>query len=108
MKEVIKNKRYQETHQQTDFDGSVRYDSYAELNTGALSLDAEGLQALINRLPNVSRQVFNLYAIDGYAHKEIGKMLGISDGTSKWHVAFARKRLKEWIQEATVSKSWVS
>jgi RNA polymerase sigma-70 factor (ECF subfamily) len=43
----------------------------------------------------MDRQVFNLFAIDGYTHKEIATMLGISEGTSKWHVHEARKKLKE-------------
>lgn len=104
-----KNKRYRETHQQTEFDGSTTYNSHTELNQAALKLDAEALEKMITRLPDMSRQVFNLYAIDGYTHKEIGKMLGISDGTSKWHVAFARKRLKKWLNEtANVSKTWTT
>lgn len=102
-----KQKRYKETHQPSEFDGSVVYDSHVELNEAALRLDAEALERLITRLPDVSQQVFNLYAIDGFSHKEIGKMLGISDGTSKWHVAFARKRLKGWLAETVaVSKTY--
>ena len=46
----------------------------------------------------MSQKVFNLFAIDGYSHQEIGEMLDISDGTSKWHVSFARKKLKEMMQ----------
>ena len=54
-------------------------------------MDAEELEQMIQTLPDMSKKVFNLYAIDGYTHKEIGEMLGMSDGTSKWHVSFARK-----------------
>ena len=46
----------------------------------------------------MSRKVFNLYAIEGYTHKEIGEMLGMSDVTSKWHVSFARKSLQAMIK----------
>jgi RNA polymerase sigma-70 factor (ECF subfamily) len=41
--------------------------------------------------------VFNLFAIEGYAHKEIAKMLGVTEETSKWHTKMARKKLKELI-----------
>jgi len=47
----------------------------------------------------VSQKVFNLYAIDGYKHREIAKMLGMSVGTSKWHLGFARKKLQEMMQQ---------
>ena len=60
--------------------------------------DAEQLELLLHKLPPVSRQVFNLFALDGYSHAEISKMLDISEGTSKWHVSFARKQLREWIK----------
>ena len=43
----------------------------------------------------MTKQVFNLYVVDGYSHKEIGEMLGISDGTSKWHLNNARQKLQE-------------
>jgi RNA polymerase sigma-70 factor (ECF subfamily) len=47
----------------------------------------------------MSRKVFNLFAIDGYSHQEISAMLKISEGTSKWHVSFARQQLKSMIHE---------
>ena len=57
--------------------------------------DAEYLYKLIAALPPVSGRVFNLFAVDGFNHKEIGELLGISEGTSKWHLNFARTRLKD-------------
>ena len=61
---------------------------------------AEDLEAMVRQLPSVSQKVFNLYAIDGYSHREISQMLRISDGTSKWHLSEARKRLKELLKQA--------
>lgn len=49
----------------------------------------------IQELPPKYRTVFNLYAIEGYSHKEIGKMLNISEGTSKSNLSRARTILKE-------------
>lgn len=63
-------------------------------NTAIDHLATEELFALIQKLPTASRTVFCLYAIDGYKHKEIAKQLNISEGTSKWHLAAARKTLQ--------------
>lgn len=71
-----------------------------DFNEAAQHLEAEELREMITRLPTMSRKVFNLYAIEGFSHKEIGAMLEISDGTSKWHVSFARKSLQEMIKKA--------
>lgn len=61
-------------------------------------LDADELRSLIRKLPKATQLVFNLYTIDGFNHREIGEMLGISEGTSKWHVSEARKQLRKSIQ----------
>ena len=60
--------------------------------------DADEIRTIINELPNMTLKVFNLYAIDGYSHKEIAKMLGMSDGTSKWHLSNARQKIKEQLK----------
>ena len=52
---------------------------------------------LVDELNLTTKNVFTLYAIDGYGHKEIGNMLGISEGNSKWHLHKARKILQEKI-----------
>lgn len=60
--------------------------------------DAEELLSMVRELPPMTNRVFNLFAIEGYAHSEIAEVLGISEGTSKWHVSTARKFLSEMIQ----------
>lgn len=57
------------------------------------------LLELVQSLPGATRTVFNLYVMEGYPHKEIGKMLGISEGTSKWHLSEGRRQLKEKIEK---------
>ncbi len=52
---------------------------------------------MIQSLPSGCQVVFNLFAIEGYSHKEISEMLGISEGTSKSQYARARKLLQEKI-----------
>lgn len=51
--------------------------------------------SLLNFLPEGCRAIFNLFAIEGYPHKEIASMLSISEGTSKSQLNFARKKLQE-------------
>jgi len=57
-------------------------------------IDYDYLIALIRALPPVTAHVFNLFAVDGYKHHEIAEKLHISENTSKWHVAEARKKLQ--------------
>ena len=66
-------------------------------NQGEQKLNFESLIDLLDILPISTRNVFNLFAIDGLTHKEIGDHLNISIGTSKWHVAQARKCLQKHI-----------
>ncbi len=62
-----------------------------------VKLDTKELSELIRQLPTGFQTIFNLYAIEGYTHVEIGEILGISDGTSKSQYARARYLLIEWI-----------
>jgi RNA polymerase sigma factor (sigma-70 family) len=64
-------------------------------------LGLEDLLKKIQTLPTGFRTVFNLYAIEGYNHQEIGGMLGISDGTSKSQYSRARVLLRQMIDEDT-------
>jgi RNA polymerase sigma-70 factor (ECF subfamily) len=62
-------------------------------------LNQEALLKIIQSLPSGFRTVFNMYAIEGYSHKEIGSMLGITEGTSKSQFARARKLLQEKVNQ---------
>jgi len=62
-------------------------------------LYAEDILKLIDKLPNATRRVFILYAIEGYKHHEIDEEVNISIGTSKWHLSEARKKLKTFLYE---------
>ena len=59
----------------------------------------EDIQFLIDNLPDGYKMVFNLYAIEGYKHKEIADMLGINEGTSKSQLSHARKMLQEQVNK---------
>jgi RNA polymerase sigma-70 factor (ECF subfamily) len=60
-------------------------------------MSAQELLKLVTELPPATQTVFNLYVVEGYTHKEIGKLLGISDGTSKWHLSEARRQLQKLV-----------
>ena len=63
-------------------------------------LNYDDLLVMVQKLPQAYRTVFNLFAIDGYSHEEIGEMLGINPGTSKSNLHKARHKLKQMILEA--------
>ncbi|MEQ8517908.1 MAG: sigma-70 family RNA polymerase sigma factor [Cytophagales bacterium] len=93
-----KNKKYRENI-------SVEMTIYPEqkhsdLNLADLELDAAYLYDMLDRLPDMSKRVFCLHAVDGFKHQEIARQLEISEGTSKWHVSTARGLLKEMLEKA--------
>ena len=63
-------------------------------NEAISKMSGDELLRLIRQLPVTTRLVFNLYGIDGFSHREIADMLGISEGTSRWHLSDARRQLK--------------
>jgi len=56
-------------------------------------MSAQQVQCMLQQLPATTRAVFNLYVTEGYNHKEIGELLKMSEGTSRWHLSEARKYL---------------
>lgn len=64
-------------------------------NTGTDDIEREEIFRLLQLLPDSYRLVFNLHVLEGYSHPEIGKKLGISEGTSKSNLFKARRKLKQ-------------
>jgi RNA polymerase sigma-70 factor (ECF subfamily) len=60
-------------------------------------LEEEDLLKLLNYLPEGCRAVFNLFAIEGYSHKQIAEELQISEGTSKSQLNFAKTKLQQMV-----------
>jgi RNA polymerase sigma-70 factor (ECF subfamily) len=60
------------------------------------------LADLIRQLPTGYQTIFNLYAVEGFTHIEIGAMLGIHEGTSRSQYARARALLISWIENKNV------
>ncbi|HEY4655780.1 MAG TPA: sigma-70 family RNA polymerase sigma factor [Cyclobacteriaceae bacterium] len=65
-------------------------------------LEVQDLQEMISELPPGYRIVFNMYAIDGYSHKEIADHLGISENTSKSQLSRARSHLRKLLNDYDV------
>lgn len=91
---------------ETDLQQAEREPDYDGLSD---HLEAEDLLRLIERLPPGYRVVFNMYAIDGFSHKEIADHLGISENTSKSQLSRARTYLQKsladvgWDERKTIN-----
>lgn len=93
--EYRKNKKYNERVTRSDNEVELDYYSEGSRNEAESKLGCDNIMMLVKELPIATGKVFNLYVIEGYSHKEIGDMLEMSEGTSKWHLSTARKLLRE-------------
>lgn len=64
-------------------------------DTATHKLYAEDLCQMIDLLPETSKEVFWLFAVEGYSHAEIAEKLHFSEGNSRWHLNKARQLLRE-------------
>lgn len=67
-------------------------------------MSAAEILVLVQELPPSTQAVFNLYVMDGYNHGEIAKLMSISEGTSKWHLSEARKKLQKMMADKGIFK----
>jgi len=67
-------------------------------------LQADYLMTLVESLPDGYRTVFNLFAIEGYSHKEIADMLEITESTSKSQYSRARSVLREMLEKLNIER----
>jgi RNA polymerase sigma-70 factor (ECF subfamily) len=101
MKRITVNTVLQKYRKQRVFD-IVREDQIEDeidLQVEDEGIPLDFLLKIIQELPHRYRLVFTMYVMDDYSHKEIGQMLGISDGTSKSNLARARMILKAKIDD---------
>lgn len=106
MKRIMINTTLQKYRKQTVFE-IVNEEHYTEpdLEIDEEEVSVDYLLNIIQELPERYRQVFNLYAMDGFSHKEISEMLQITTGTSKSNLARARLILKEKIEATQVTQA---
>lgn len=71
----------------------------AETTTQLQNMGYKELMALVSQLPTGFRTVFSMYAIEGFSHKEIAKILGITESTSRTQFSRARQWLQQRINE---------
>lgn len=112
MRKIIVNesltylRRNKNMYLETEIEEAERSPDYMQLQN---NLEAEDLLRLVGQLPTGYRMVFNLFAIDGYSHKEIAEQLEISENTSKSQLSRARvllqKKLTELEKEVETKKS---
>ena len=98
---VLQKYRKQRTFQIVD-EGQIEDEAEVEIESDEIPLDF--LLKIVQELPDRYRLVFSMYVMDGYQHKEIAEMLGISDGTSKSNLARARMILKNKIEDYNAKK----
>ncbi|WP_226998939.1 RNA polymerase sigma factor [Flavisolibacter tropicus] len=89
-----KNSRYQTEMIYTDDYLHAVTSDHPEIRLGA-----KELAELIRQLPTGYQTIFNLHAVEGYSHVEIGELLGIHEGTSRSQYARARGLLINWLEK---------
>ena len=103
IRRVIVNTALDQIRKNTKFQDNVALDDVEyklELKGNVLeTLAAEELMVLINDMPTGYKVVFNMFAIEGYSHKEIAKELNVSENTSKSQYSRARAYLKNKLEE---------
>ncbi len=87
--------KYRERIYHLPVDEVIDYETLVSQNHGPDNLHARDILAFVQKLPMQYRLVFNLYALEGYTHKEIGQALNISESTSRSNLARARMLLKD-------------
>ena len=103
--EFRKNKAYKQNVLMTEHQDLASFNSKTySINEGEKNLLAAEVMELIQKLPPMAKEVLNLSVFDGFSHKEIGAMLGISEAASKWHLFNARNLLKEMFGKAAPKK----
>lgn len=81
-------------------DWSDSYDTIDDTPLDDLAFSEEQIQTFVDRLPKISKLVFNLYVFEDYSHKQIAQQLNISEGTSKSQLAYAKKLLKMYVESS--------
>jgi RNA polymerase sigma factor (sigma-70 family) len=100
-------------HKNLKFRYQIEIEEYMSVETGEMSFEedfftADELFMVLNELPTGYRIVFNLYAVEGYKHKEIAEILGIDTNTSKSQYSRAKSVIRDKLQKLGKLKSYYS
>lgn len=110
MKRIVINtalKQYRSQKQHLPTENLEQHNEVFILPSVYEKLHEEDLIQLISSIPEGYRQVFNLYAIEGYSHKEVAEMLEIAEASSRSSLSRARAHLQKRIKKNKMSESWM-
>jgi RNA polymerase sigma factor (sigma-70 family) len=101
MKKIVTNTavdHYRKNHNEVQFTPIENIiHPFSNEESIASILNTKDIISQVNMLPGGAKMIFQLYALEGYSHKEIAELLNISEGTSKSQVNRARQLLQQWI-----------
>ena len=72
------------------------------------AMNTQEIISLVQSLPDIYREIFNLVVIDGYKHNEIGEMLGIKEASSRARLSRAKELLRNKLMGVNKKKSWIN
>jgi len=108
VRRIMVNTALDHIRRNTKFNANISMDDVeykVESDSDALgSLMEEDLLKLIQEMPDGYRTVFNMFAIEGYSHKEIGEQLGVSENTSKSQYSRAKAYLRIKVEELEIGR----
>jgi RNA polymerase sigma factor (sigma-70 family) len=110
LRKVAVNTAITHYHKNLKYRYHVDIDEYVTVETGVTSFEedfftSEELYRVLNELPTGYRMVFNLYAVEGYKHKEIAEILGVDTNTSKSQYSRAKAVIRDKLEKLGKLKS---
>lgn len=93
--DAYRSRRRHEKVHPVDFTTERKYDGVHHEESLPSGFDMQILEKAVSELPEPTNRVFNMFIIDGFSHQEIADALGMSVGTSKWHLSRARQILRD-------------
>jgi RNA polymerase sigma-70 factor (ECF subfamily) len=96
---IRRNKKYLTDAKLEDVEYKISH-----LDSASDQLQADDLMKLVHSLPEGYKVVFNLFAIEGYSHKEIADLLGVSENTSKSQYSRARAHLRMKLEKLEIER----
>ena len=110
LRKIAVNTAITHYHKNLKFRYHVEIEEYVSVETGVSSFEedfftSDELYKVLNELPSGYRMVFNLYAVEGYKHKEIAEILGIDTNTSKSQYSRAKAVIRDKLEKLGKIKS---
>lgn len=110
LRKVAVNTAITHYHKNLKYRYHVEIEEFVSVETGTMSFEedfftSDELFKVLNELPGGYRMVFNLYAVEGYKHKEIAEMLGIDTNTSKSQYSRAKAAIRDKLEKLGKLKS---